>query len=263
MGLYWPTISQVISDGGTYLYDRGPFHSPRFHQGCDISIPTGIPIYASGDGVVTALPNTGNLAGYGRYAQVQYGDVQVRTAHLITFSAGLSVGQRVNAETLLGLSGGAHGADGSGDSTGPHCHLEVHVNGVLADPFSQLASRSTIAATSGTLLAPDAAPVTPYHARPYAKRKKPQMIAYILKDGNGTLGPVGATRSYLIGGGYFLDTTGDSTANAESVVVNGYDSTGAVMDSPNLTYAELYKRALASGACAPAVLAQIKTAAGL
>lgn len=149
MTLLWPTTSTVVAVGGTYLFDRGPKHIPRFHQGVDIHISTGTPIYASGAGVVTALPNTGNVFGFGRYAQVQYGDVQVRTAHMSSFANNLRVGSAVTANTLLGLSGGAHLADGAGDSTGSHCHLEVHVAGRLADPAVWLMDR-TAAADSGS-----------------------------------------------------------------------------------------------------------------
>jgi murein DD-endopeptidase MepM/ murein hydrolase activator NlpD len=94
MTLYWPTISeQIVTPTGTYLYDRGPNHVPRYHQGCDIRVPVGTPIYASGEGVVTGVFNTGNHSGFGRYVQVQYGTLQVRTAHMS--SANVIVGQRV------------------------------------------------------------------------------------------------------------------------------------------------------------------------
>lgn len=149
MTLYWPTVSQTISAGGEYLAKR-PGHVPPVHQGCDVSIGVGTTIYASGDGVVIALTNSGNTSGGGRVAQVRYGNVVVFTEHMSAYADELEVGTVVSVSSVLGLSGGAFHSDGAGDSTGPHCHVEVHTGGILTDPFEALADRSTIAGGGNT-----------------------------------------------------------------------------------------------------------------
>lgn len=107
------------------------------------------------------------------------------------------------------------------------------------------------------------APPTPFYARSYGRSKKEKtMIAYQLKDGRGLFGSKGDIHTYVIGGMYFEETTGDPTANEVSVIVQGYDATGRLRDSPNLTYAELYKKAKASCALTDAELAPFKAAAG-
>lgn len=109
----------------------------------------------------------------------------------------------------------------------------------------------------------EAEKVTPFYERPYGRREKVQsMIAYRLVDGKGLLGPKGEQRTYIIGGSYFEDTTGSPTANEVSVIVQGYDANGKVRGTPNLTYAELYKKAKASCALSAAELAPYAKAAG-
>ena len=109
------------------------------------------------------------------------------------------------------------------------------------------------------------APPTPFYARPHGRRKKARtMIALRILDGLGLLGPKGKQRTYVVGGGIFVDTTDHAakTANAVSVIVQGYDANGKVNDTPNLTYAELYQWAKGSNALSPAELAPYAKAAG-
>ncbi len=102
----------------------------------------------------------------------------------------------------------------------------------------------------------------PFYARPYGRRKKQTMlIAYMINDGRGLLGEEGDVHTYLIGPQYFEETTGDPAANEVSVLVNGYDANGKVNNSPNLTYAELYKKVKASGALTAAELVPYARAA--
>lgn len=115
-------------------------------------------------------------------------------------------------------------------------------------------------ATGGGTVTP--API-PYHARPYARRKKKTMIALRIVDGQGLLGPAGKQRTFIVGGGLFVDTTDHPTANDVSAIVQGYDSTGALMDTPNLTYRELYDYARGSNALTPAELEPYAKAAGI
>lgn len=108
------------------------------------------------------------------------------------------------------------------------------------------------------------APPLPYYKRAYARRKKRTMLSLKIVDGRGKLGPAGKTRTYVVGGGLFVDTTDHDTktANDISAIVQGYDSTGRLMDTPNLTYAELYAWARGSNALTEAELQPYKAAAG-
>jgi murein DD-endopeptidase len=138
-GLVWPTTNTSVSPGGEYGADRGAGHSPRYHQGVDLALPVGTALYGSGTGKVTNIANTGSTSGYGLYVTVTYGSTSVITAHMSSVS--VSVGQAVTSGTLLGKSGGARGSAGAGDSTGPHCHVEVRVSGALVNPNSVFAPR--------------------------------------------------------------------------------------------------------------------------
>lgn len=108
------------------------------------------------------------------------------------------------------------------------------------------------------------APPLPYYARVYARRKKNRtMIAMRIVDGRGHFGPAGKEHYYLIGGGIFVETTEHATANDVSAIVQGYDSTGKLMGTPNLTYRELYDYARGCNALTEAELQKYKDAAGV
>lgn len=103
-----------------------------------------------------------------------------------------------------------------------------------------------------------------YWETPYGRNtKEKDMLALKIVDGAGKLGKVGATRTFIVGGGIFVDTTDHATRDEVSVVVQGYDAKGNVNATPNLTYRELYDYAKGSGALTADELAPYKTAAGL
>ena len=96
----------------------------RHHAGLDIGAPTGAPVLAAEDGVVTFA---GDASGYGRTVIVDHGGgVTTLYAHLS--SIGVRVGQAVDAGTRVGAVGA------TGQVTGPHLHFEVRVGGVAQDP---------------------------------------------------------------------------------------------------------------------------------
>jgi murein DD-endopeptidase len=124
-GLLWPVASTKIT--GKYGDDRGAGHVPRYHQGTDAAVPTGTPVYASGTGTVVDAAYT---ASYGNYVIVKYGVTTVLTAHLS--SIGVKKGQIVSTKQQIAKSGN------TGQSTGPHVHVELRRNGTLADPLQTL-----------------------------------------------------------------------------------------------------------------------------
>ncbi|PZE64327.1 hypothetical protein DEI83_12375 [Curtobacterium sp. MCBD17_021] len=128
-GLRWPVNGTTIT--GRYGDDRGAGHVPRYHQGTDAPVKVGTPVYASGNGRVTTVVR--NHASYGNYVVVTYGLTTVLVAHLSTI--GVSKDQIVSVGKEIGKSGN------TGQSTGPHVHVETRVNGTLKDPLTILAFR--------------------------------------------------------------------------------------------------------------------------
>ncbi|WP_420369554.1 peptidoglycan DD-metalloendopeptidase family protein [Curtobacterium sp. L1-20] len=125
-GLLWPVASTKIT--GRYGDDRGAGHVPRYHQGTDSPAPVGTPVYASGAGTVTST--VANNASYGNYVVVTYGMTTVLTAHLSKIE--VKTGQIVTKGNEIARSGN------TGQSTGPHVHVEVRQGGTLVDPLKVL-----------------------------------------------------------------------------------------------------------------------------
>lgn len=126
VGLLWPVASTRIT--GRYGDDRGAGHVPRYHQGTDASVGIGTPVYASGAGTVTTT--VANNPSYGNYVIVTYGMTTVLTAHLSKIE--VTKGQIVAKGNEIAKSGN------TGQSTGPHVHVEVRQGGTLVDPLTVL-----------------------------------------------------------------------------------------------------------------------------
>ena len=92
----------------------------KMHQGTDISAPSGTPLYAFTDGVIT---DRGHDNGYGNYMawKDSFGSEHFY-AHMTQMSA--NIGDSVKAGTIIGKSGGGANDPGRGTSTGPHLHWE-------------------------------------------------------------------------------------------------------------------------------------------
>ncbi len=100
----------------------------RFHEGVDIPAPKGTPVRAVRAGTVTA---TGWNDGYGRLVVVSHGGgVETYYAHLRHID--VRAGQAVSAGAQVGRVGS------SGNSSGPHLHLELRVRGGAVDPLPAL-----------------------------------------------------------------------------------------------------------------------------
>ena len=120
-------VSGFFSDG--FGWRRDPIDGSReFHKGVDIVAPSGTPVHASADGLVTAA---GRMAGYGAMIQVVHGfGMSTRYGHLSRVM--VTPGQRVKRGEVIGLVGS------TGRSTGPHLHYEVFRAGVQVDPRKYL-----------------------------------------------------------------------------------------------------------------------------
>ena len=96
----------------------------KMHNGLDFTAPQGTPIYATGDGTVTAA---GGGTGTGNHVIINHGyGYETEYMHMVRVKA--RDGQRVKRGEVIGWVGS------TGASTGPHCHYEVHINGRSVDP---------------------------------------------------------------------------------------------------------------------------------
>lgn len=97
----------------------------RGHSGVDLAVPTGTPIAATAEGVVT-FANWGG--GYGLLVAVDHGGgVETRYGHMSKLA--VMPGQQVRVGDVIGFVGS------TGLSTGPHVHYEVRVNGQAVSPY--------------------------------------------------------------------------------------------------------------------------------
>ena len=98
------------------------------HTGLDIACPLGTPIKAAASGVVSF----GSMKGsYGNLIVISHsGTVQTYYAHCNSIV--VSPGQTVNQGDIIGYVGT------TGNSTGPHLHLEIRINGVAQNPQNYL-----------------------------------------------------------------------------------------------------------------------------
>ena len=122
----WPLPG--YSPGSAYGWRVHPIWGDmRFHAGEDIGAPSGTPILAADSGIATVIPNNGN--GYGNYIIINHGGGRTTLyAHMSAFA--VSNGQSVTQGQTIGYVGS------TGNSTGPHLHFEVRVNGATTDPKS-------------------------------------------------------------------------------------------------------------------------------
>lgn len=106
------------------------------HRGMDIAVPVGTPVVASSDGVVFHVQH-GGARGYTYVLVAHFGGFSTLYGHLS--SVVVQSGQDIGAGEVIGLSGGAVGAPGSGPmTTGPHVHFEMMKDGVHIDPSTVL-----------------------------------------------------------------------------------------------------------------------------
>jgi len=117
---------------------RDPFNGrPAFHTGLDFDAAYMSPVYATAPGIVTYA---GYRGAYGKVVEIDHGNgITTLYGHMHRYT--VSVGQRVEAHTQIGLLGS------TGRASGPHVHYEVIVNGQPQDPgkFMELARLVPIA----------------------------------------------------------------------------------------------------------------------
>lgn len=100
------------------------FGGTRAHLGVDLAAPTGTPIMATSDGVVSEANWRG---GYGLFVALEHGGgIETRYGHMSRLN--VYGGQQVRKGDVIGFVGS------TGRSTGPHLHYEVRMNGQAINP---------------------------------------------------------------------------------------------------------------------------------
>ena len=109
-----------------------------YHRGLDFDAGYGAPVGAIADGIVTAV---GRSSSFGYRVEVEHiingQKVMSLYAHMIDNSSVLQVGDPVVAGEIVGALGN------TGLSTGPHLHLEIHIDGVPVDPYAWLIANAS------------------------------------------------------------------------------------------------------------------------
>jgi murein DD-endopeptidase MepM/ murein hydrolase activator NlpD len=118
-GFIWP-VNGVVTSGFGWRWGR-------MHEGLDIAAPTGTSIRAAAGGTVIYA---GYMGGYGNIVIIDHGN-GLSTAYAHQSAIYISSGS-VSQGTVIGAVGS------TGNSTGPHLHFEVRVNGSAVDPMGYL-----------------------------------------------------------------------------------------------------------------------------
>jgi len=111
-----------------YGYRNDPFTKKRrFHWGMDFTAKKGVPVYATGNGVVKRADN--RASGYGNHIRIDHGFGYVSLyAHLSKYN--VRRGQKVKRGDLIGYVGN------TGRSAGPHLHYEIFKDKKRINPLN-------------------------------------------------------------------------------------------------------------------------------
>jgi murein DD-endopeptidase MepM/ murein hydrolase activator NlpD len=121
--LRFPMNTGRISPNGLFGTPRGSW----LHTGLDIAAPMGTPIYAAADGTVRTRAFDGR--GYGWYVIIDHKDgYSTVYAHCSSIPSWVQPGRKVVRGQVIAYVGS------TGNSTGPHLHFEVRINGRFVNP---------------------------------------------------------------------------------------------------------------------------------
>ncbi len=125
-GFQWPIAARVTSEYGWRIHPI--YGTKRLHAGIDLGAGSGTPIAAAAGGTVI---QAGWYGGYGNAVIISHGN-GISTLYAHQSSIAVSNGQQVGRGETIGYVGS------TGNSTGPHLHLEVRVNGSAVNPRGYL-----------------------------------------------------------------------------------------------------------------------------
>jgi murein DD-endopeptidase MepM/ murein hydrolase activator NlpD len=125
--IYLPSIRPILRgtiSSGFGMRMHPLYHVMRYHEGLDISAPTGTPIYATANGTIRYA---GKMSGYGNLVKIdhKYG-YSTRYGHMSKIL--VRNGQTVKKGEKIGEVGN------TGISTAPHIHYEVRYHGQPQNP---------------------------------------------------------------------------------------------------------------------------------
>ena len=123
------TPIDVVRISGHFGYrKKHPIHGyGAMHKGLDFAASTGTPIYTAGDGEVQFA---GWKSGYGRFILIKHKNgLSTAYAHASKFANNLKAGSKVKQGDIIAYVGS------TGNTTGPHLHYEVRVNGKQVNPI--------------------------------------------------------------------------------------------------------------------------------
>lgn len=131
-----PKYTRVSSPFG---YRNGVFvKGAEYHKGVDLAAPTGSPILAARDGKILYAQWSNS---FGNWIQIDHGGgITTRYGHASKLL--VSAGQTVKAGQQIALVGS------TGNSTGPHLHFEVQLNGVPKNPLNYVSDKDTAVAAT-------------------------------------------------------------------------------------------------------------------
>ncbi len=122
----WPVRGWLT---GAFGYRRSPFTGQKqLHEGLDIAASPMTPIIAPADGMAVY---SGFMPGWGNIIILNHG-YGCRTFFAHNSRNLVSPGKNVKRGQVIAYVGN------TGQSTGPHVHYEVHVNGVPRDPLKYI-----------------------------------------------------------------------------------------------------------------------------
>lgn len=124
--MQWPstTSKYITSPYGTRFHPIQKRY--KTHTGIDIGAASGTPVVAAESGKVIMAQWNG---GYGKCVVIDHGG-GITTLYGHNSSINVSVGQKVSRGQQIALVGS------TGNSTGPHIHFEVLINGRHTDPMA-------------------------------------------------------------------------------------------------------------------------------
>ena len=117
------------------------------HKGIDIGAPRGTPIYAAADGIVKLVTQD---RWRGHYIEVDHGNGMVTRYQHCNTRPNAPVGSQVKRGQVIAQVGS------SGDSTGPHLHFEVLINGKAVNPLPYVGGNKGGGNKGGSGYYPDA-----------------------------------------------------------------------------------------------------------
>ena len=121
----WPSNCTIITSNFSPRRKNPVSGIWKKHTGVDIGASYGSPIYAANGGTVTLA---GWNSGYGNCVIIDHGGGKA-TLYGHMSSIGVSTGQSVSKGQQIGKVGS------TGNSTGPHLHFEILINGTAVNPM--------------------------------------------------------------------------------------------------------------------------------